>query len=268
MGRIANALRRMGGSGDENREPKKGSKVEGNKVSPEHRRLDFPKILFGEVSPLVFSYYGVFPTGIEEMKHACSTLLNLPDAVLMFTSAQPSEGKTLIAINLAITLAKYFSKRVLYIDSDMRAPHSSLSYLDLPERRLVGFSDVLGGDSEPFSAIVSTEVEGLFLMPRGKKVELDKVPPQKIKEVLGTVSPVFDFVFVDSSPVRIFSDARLLAGLVSAVVVVVRMNSTPRGSVKHAVQLLKDSKARKIYFILNGVRNYMPGSKPKGYYYY
>ncbi len=288
MGRITDALRKMeepednsqkeGDQGKSRRDSiafekdvfKKDSEekkiVDSAKVSGD---LNFPKILFGEVSPEVFVYYeDIFPEGVEEVKHICSSLLKLPERVFLFTSAQPSEGKTLLCINLGMALGKYFSKNVLYVDADLRAPDSSLSYLDLPERRLVGFSDVLNGEARIESAILSTEVDGLYLMPRGKRIALNKIAPDTVSNVFFYLKDKFDFVFVDVPPVRAFSDSVLMAQNVEGVIMVVRMNRTSRGSVKHAVQILKDSLSVPIYFVLNAVSDYIPGKKASLYSYY
>ena len=278
MGRISDALRKMDDHNEDRRQTNKSSVKTGDSAAQSSQAStrrereqvnyngDFPKVLFGEISPLIFVYYDVSQEAIEEMRHICSTLLSLPERLFMFTSAQPSEGKTIALINTSMALAKHFSQKVLYIDADMRAPESSLSYLDLPERKLNGFSDVLSGDVEPDEAVISTEIDGLFLMPRGKKIALDRVSSDFISSLLFKLKNRFDFVFVDAPPVRAFSDPRLIARGVEAVVVVVRMNNTPRGSVKHAVQLLRDSSSVPIYFILNAVHNYVPGRKTGAYY--
>lgn len=277
MGRISDALRKMENPDEGKRKIDDGSvKPEGSTTQSsqgptkqKERQADyenFPKILFGEVSPLIFVYYDIFQEGIEEMRHVCSTLLSLPERLFMFTSAHPSEGKTMTLLNISMVLAKHFSQRVLYIDADVRAPESSLSYLDLPERKLSGFTDVLCGDVESDTTIISTEIDGLFLMPRGKKITVDKVSSDSVANVLFALKNRFDFVFVDASPVRAFSDPRLIIRGVEAAVMVVRMNNTPRGSVKHAVQLLRDSSSVPIYFILNAIRDYIPGRKTGAYY--
>ncbi len=278
MGRITDALRRMGSPDDGEKgrhtRPKEGGRSEFTPPQPrlagdEKPHSKYPKVLFGDVSPEVFTYYEIFPQGIEELRHSASTISHLGKKDFLVTSAQAGEGKTLFSINLAITLARYFSAKVLYIDADMRAPHSSLFYLDLPERKLTGFSDVLLESLDPDEAIVSTEIAGLFLMPRGKRISLDKIDQSRIGEVFSLVRDRFDFVLVDSAPVRIFSEPRLLARLCSATILVVRMNHTPRGSVKHAVQLLKDSGCSDIYFALNGIFYYVPTMRrPDPYHYY
>ncbi len=227
----------------------------------------YPKVFFGKVSHKLFMYYQSSIALMEEMRHIASSIVGLDDTLFLVTSAQPGEGKTVVSLNLAMAISNSLDKNVLYIDADMRAVASSLSFLDLPERKLSGFTDVLFEDVDLKSAIVGTEVNGLFIMPRGKKRPLERIGYKKLKWLMDTVREQFDIVLIDTAPVRIFSDPRLLSGVVDAALLVVKMNATPRGSVKHAVQLLKDARAKRIYFILNAVMNYMPGKNVNSKYY-
>ncbi len=285
MGRITDALRKMSGGGDsggdKNRKKKKTDLVQeaSETISQENAsKLDtkaqvisgvsYPKILFGEVSPNIFSYYEIGPSMVEELRHIASSLDSGGAKVFLVTSASPGEGKTVFSLNQAIVISRYLGRKVLYLDADFRALKTSLTYLDLPESKLMGLADVLLNNEPIDSAIVATEVDGLYILPRGQKIPLSRISQDVMAKLFYELRDRFDFVFVDSSPVRMFSDARILAPFVDAAIVVTAMNRTPRGSVRHAVQLLKDSRCSKVFFVLNGIINYIPGRKGSGSYYY
>ncbi len=286
MGRITDALRKMSGGWDnEGERNKKGKNVSpiGQvsdstatkedfetmiKDQPGTSDFSYPKVLFGEVSPTIFSYYEIGPSMIEELRHIASSLENSGVKLFLITSASPGEGKTVFSLNQAIVISRYLGKRVLYVDGDFRAIKTSLTYLDLPESKLVGLGDILLNNSSIDSAIVATEVDGLYILPRGQRIPLSRISQDAMARLFYELRDRFDFIFVDSSPVRMFSDARILAPFVDAAIVVAAMNRTPRGSVRHAVQLLKDSKCSKVFFVLNGIINYIPGLKSNNSYYY
>ena len=171
---------------------------------------------------------------------------------LMVTSALPQEGKTVTAINLALTLAKEFSQTALLVDCDFRQQHvhQMLSY---PSDK--GLADYLLHDT-PFSdIIVWPGIEKLTIISGGKPIgassELLGSPGMRsLIEEMKSRYPE-RYVIFDSPPVLSCSDALALAPLVDSIVVVVRSDKTDRKQILKALELLPREKV--IGLVLNQV---------------
>jgi hypothetical protein len=118
---------------------------------------------------------------------------------VVVTSTGPSEGKTVVAANLAVALAQA-GQRVLLVDADMRKPrvHTVFGRVQGP-----GLSNVLVGNAKASEAVHTTTVPGLWLMPAGQ------LPPnpaellgsKRFKDLLASLVQHFDWVMIDSPPV-------------------------------------------------------------------
>ncbi len=274
MGRISDALKRMMKQKDKKNPLKIEDSIQ-QVCSAESQtltnvgNLSFPKVLFGDVDPNIFSYYGIADFLIEEYKHLIASISNTSAKLWLVTSSVSGEGKTVFSLNLSIIMARSLEdKSVLYVDADMRAPNSALRYLDLPETKLKGFSDILQGGANIEDAIVATEVKNLYIMPRGSSLDPALLSSKNLAPILDNLRSNFDLVFIDSSPIKNFVDSRLVAPCVDAVIIVVRMNKTPRGTIRYAVQILDDAGVKRKYFVLNGIMNYLPRATADRYYRY
>ena len=178
------------------------------------------------------------------------------------TSSSPKEGKTLVSINLAISLAQA-GKNVLLIDADMRKPrtHKVFRVASSP-----GLSNVLAG--EGVSGIEDairrqTNVENLSLMPSGP------IPPNpaeflgnpRMKEVVDSLSEQFDVIVIDSPPIVNVTDASVLCQYVKGVVMVVRSFATQRDMLRQGGDIITQVHGRILGVILNNV------DVPRGGYY-
>ena len=149
---------------------------------------------------------------------------------VLVTSAIPREGKTFVATNLAFTLARS-SPRVLLIDADLRLS-SVHQMLALPP--MAGLAELLDGRLEARAAIRRLDPSGVYYLPAGRSpanpVELLQTP--RTQELLTHTSSAFDWIVVDAPPVNLFADARHLANLADAVLLVVRVGVTRRDSMQ------------------------------------
>jgi capsular exopolysaccharide synthesis family protein len=189
--------------------------------------------------------------------------------VIAVTSAQPLEGKTTTACNLAIVLA-LGGARVLLVDADMRRPgvHKALHM-----QNGVGLSHLLVGQARVREAIQRTDDPNFYVMTAGR------TPPnpsellagermQRLVENLAT-GP-FDWVVIDTPPVLAVTDAVVISPLVSGVVFVLGAEMTRRRLAERAVQMLSVGKPRVIGAVLNRVnfdRNKYYYSRYYGYQY-
>src|SRR5947209_9433356 len=152
---------------------------------------------------------------------------------ILVTSALPKEGKSFTAANLAQVLVRQHGRRVLLIDADLRGPrlHEVLGTASSP-----GLAEYLNGQNDEFSIMQRGPLEGLFLIPSGRRPEdpAELVANGRLKFLLQRVEPLFDWIIIDSPPAVPVSDAGILAKSCDGVLIVVRSNQTPFDMARHA----------------------------------
>lgn len=172
---------------------------------------------------------------------------------ILFTSSAPGEGKTTTVLNLAITTAQTGAK-VLLVDADLRRPRIH-RYMDLHLRG--GVSNVLGGFAEPSEVIKKTDYENLDVVTAGP------IPPNPsellVSENMGRfmdeLSENYDYIFIDTPPVDLVTDAAIISKFVDGVILVTRQNVTTTVIIDRAIEALEFVNANLIGFILNDVRS-------------
>jgi len=176
---------------------------------------------------------------------------NQPPRTLLVSSPRPSEGKTTVSVNLAISLAQ-LNQRVLLIDCDMRRP-SIRKALDLANG--MGLVSYLTGQKDWRAAVMPSGVENLDALVCGP------VPPNpaellssdRMRAVIEEARGEYRFVIVDSPPLLNVSDARILATLVDGVILVVKGGVTPRELAQRAQSYAEDVGANLIGVVLNNL---------------
>ena len=178
--------------------------------------------------------------------------------VLAFTSAQPADGKTTVAANLAILIA-FDGGPVLLIDGDLRRPR--LHRVFGIDRRL-GLSDVLDGNATVDEVIKPTDYSNLAVMPAGSWVPnpAELLGRKGFAELLGKASSDYT-VIVDCPPSLSVADASLIGKAAGGVVLVARSDVTPEPALASAVQNLRQLGVPLVGLVLNG------DSASPGYYY-
>jgi protein-tyrosine kinase len=167
-------------------------------------------------------------SGQEEFRLLCHRLERVreqrPLSKILVTSAIPKEGKTLVAINLAATLARR-SSSVLLVDADMRHPsvHRALGL-----RLRSGLADFIEGRSDVSAVFQRLEPLGFCYIASGhpstNPAELLQKP--KLREFVGLATAEFEWIVFDSPPLNLFADAHCLSTLVDGVLLVVREGLT------------------------------------------
>jgi capsular exopolysaccharide synthesis family protein len=161
--------------------------------------------------------------------------------VLVVSSAEAMEGKTTVLSNLGIVLAQT-NRRVLLVDADLRKPRLH-EVFDLPNTG--GLTDCLRapGATALEALMQPTRVDGLWLMPSGPTGDgvAQLLYSANLNTLLRRLRREFDLVLVDSAPMALFPDGRLLGRLSDGVVLVMRANRA-RTDVLNALrsQLLQD----------------------------
>ena len=144
---------------------------------------------------------------------------------VLITSGVAAEGKTFVASNLAQSIIQQPELRVLLIDADLR---SSRLHLMFGAPNCPGLSDYLRGESDEYVVIQKGLNENLFLIPGGSLVSnpSELLLSERMKELLRLVTPVFDWIIMDSPPALPVHDASILADIVDGVLFVIRAGST------------------------------------------
>jgi capsular exopolysaccharide synthesis family protein len=187
-----------------------------------------------------------------QQRHALSKLL--------VTSAVPGDGKTLISINLAITLAVH-QRRTLVIDGDLRKPSVTAVLKINNDKGLIDWWK----RREPVTMnMVRAKQIPLWVLPAGRGIDKPAtlLESSEFAELLDQLSSRFDWVIIDSPPLVPFADAATLATLSDAVVLVTRRACTPANILRDAVKSLDTKK------IIANVLNDSPVTDHKYYQYY
>lgn len=184
---------------------------------------------------------------------------------VLISSAGPSEGKTLVAINLANSLAQA-GRRVLLVDADMRRP-SVHKYLHVDNS--FGFSNYLKRDLELGRVIQQNSIENLRVIPSGP---LPSNPSELLDAInmevfCAELKDEFDWVIFDASPVSV-SDAVILGKLVDGVIQVVHSGKYHRNMVNQARQTLEENEINLIGAVLNNISMQESGYSYYSSYYY
>lgn len=154
--------------------------------------------------------------------------------VVMVTSALVGEGKTLTAANLALTLSESYKKRVLLIDADLRRPWMHEMFR-LPN--ITGLNDGIRADTERKVPLMRvTDHLSVLTAGRPDPDPMSVLSSDRMRRVVEDASAAFDWVIIDTPPVALLSDARVLASLVDTVVLVVRAGATPLSAIKAATE--------------------------------
>ncbi len=180
------------------------------------------------------------------------------------TSPLKHDGKTMVAVNLAVALAAGGEERVLLIDGDLRDPtvHKFFGVLRYP-----GLADYLSAKRRGSVAnyVSPTSVPGLQIMPAGNVSELapELLAKDRLTRLLEEVASTYPEcqVIIDSPPVLATSDPLVLAREVGGVIMVIRAGKTHREYLKKAVDILNSPKLMGV--VLNGAEF---GSASKYYY--
>ncbi len=174
--------------------------------------------------------------------------------VIGITSAQPSEGKSTVSVNLAYSLAE-LGKSVLLIDGDMRRPslHDKLSFRQTP-----GLSELLTKEDNVGSAVVRYEntVDNVsFNVITGGSIPgnpSELLNSKRFNALIQALSSAYDFVIMDLPPINAVIDAVNASQLTDGMIVVLREGNCPRAVLADCMDQLAYARANVLGFVVNG----------------
>ena len=205
--------------------------------------------------------------GTEEFRTLRSRLYQIrekqPLQTVLVASALPAEGKTFVSLNLARAIAQQRGRSVLVIDGDLRLSriHQMLGASLTP-----GLTEYLQGQVDALAILQRGPQDNLFLIPGGKPSAnpIELVGTGRLKKLFDQMTPIFDWIVLDSPPSVPVSDASLLAPMCDGVLLVVQSGSTPFDMAQKARHEFQDK------HLLGVVLNRVPQGMayPTQYYYY
>ncbi len=199
---------------------------------------------------------GGVPANFSEAFRAFRTAVLFSSAdegvrTLVVTSTGPSEGKSTVAGNLAISLAQA-GQRVILIDADMRRPklHQLFGLRQEP-----GLSNVIVGTAKPGEAVKKTSTAGLWILTAGHTPPnpAELLGSQRFHGLMTSLKGHFDWIIVDTPPVMAVTDAALVAHHASGAVFVVGAEMTSRHAAKRAIDQLDQVGVKFVGAVLNRV---------------
>lgn len=168
---------------------------------------------------------------------------------IMITSALAGEGKSLIAANLAISVAQGIREHVLLVDCDIRIPGQHLLFRVSGEK---GLSDYLARNVPLNDLLAKTAIDKLTLLPGGIPPEnpAELLSSEKMGHFIDEVKNRYDdrFIIFDATPAEITAEVSVLAKRVDGILLVVKRGHTERDLIKRVVEGLDRNKIVGVVF--------------------
>ena len=207
---------------------------------------------------------------IAESYRALRTALLLtraeqPPRVVLFMSGSPGEGKSTTCLNTAAAFALQ-GDRVLYLDADLRRAQAH-RFFNCSNG--AGLSNCLAsGLAFPEALKSYSGIQTLFLLPAGPHPPnpSELLGSKRFVELLAELRTHFDYIFIDSPPVLLVTDAQLISPLVDGFVLVLRSNKTSRRFLDRCLSLMRAAKAPALGIVMNAVNLRRAGYSGYGYY--
>ena len=243
--------------------------------------VDLEKIVQHPWEPVLASLPMLSDRGaaVEQFRSLRSHIFQLrfetPLKTILISSGIPGEGKSFVAANLALSMARNGVKNILLIDGDLRRGtlHSLLGAPNAP-----GLTDYLAGNAslmsvmqrslmpEPAKPGLGQGISNITFIPAGVCGDSSSefVSNHRMENLITTLSPYFDWILVDSPPVLAVTDAVELARAADAVLLVARSGDTPFEAAQRAQTAFGNS--RILGFVLNAVKKAPSNQSYSNYY--
>jgi len=193
----------------------------------------------------------------------------VPDAeskTILITSPEPGDGKSTLASNLAIAMAKS-GQRVALVDADFRRPSLHRVFEVSHD---VGLSALVAGRVTLEEAMHHTGIDGLDFLPAGflPANPSEILNSQAFVAVMEKIKQLYDHVVVDAPPVMPVSDSRILGAMCDVTLLVLRAEKSTRKGSQHALEGLLSVGARVLGVVVNDVHRSRHRGYTYGYYGY
>jgi len=166
---------------------------------------------------------------------------NRPLKKLLITSSIPQEGKSMVASNLACTLARRQQQKILLLEGDLRRPALSQMF---GLGKLPGLCDWLQGEPGPMRNIYRLEGPGCWFLPAGSspKNPLELMQSGRLAALMDQLGGWFDWIVIDSPPVLPLGDASIWMRQADGVLLVTRQGATKKQELQRGLEAIEQSK--------------------------
>lgn len=220
------------------------------------------KTVDSKIDPRIVSFYEPKSAVSEQYRTLRTNILSLdsktPIKAITVSSSVNGEGKTITAINLAISMAYDLNKKsILLVDADMRRARLS-KYLGFSAES--GLSDLIANGSNLDDVLIDIGIDNLTILSAGKIPHnpAELLSSLKFRNLVTLARQRYDYVIFDSPPIIPVTDAGLLGAQTDGVIMVIKANKTPKGVVRHASGLLKQAQAKMLGYILTNIQYHIP----------
>jgi capsular exopolysaccharide synthesis family protein len=213
-----------------------------------------PRIVsFYEPDSPVAEQYRILRTNMQSLKS------EKPIKAITITSASLSEGKTITAINLAISIARDLSKKdILLVDADLRRSRIC-KYLGVNAD--LGLTDLIANGAALDDALINIGVNNLTILPAGTGSfnPAEILSSSKMKNLIALLKSKYDYIIFDAPPVVPVTDAGLLGAQTDGVIMVIKAGHTQKGVVSYSEGLLRQAQAKLLGYVLTNIQYHIPG---------
>jgi len=209
---------------------------------PEAAETVDPDLYRNEKLPVLFSAYSF---ASEQFRLLAARLQQLQNAraarSVLLTSSAEGDGKSLLALNLGMSLAQGGRQRVLLLDGNLRKAALS-AMLTISSRP--GLKDWYRANGSVLDFMCRISGHNVWAMPAGDaQVDpLELLKSARMPELLQTLSSAFDWVLIDSPPLLPLADAEVLSRVCDATIMVVRPNTSTKNTLRQALERVAPTK--------------------------
>jgi capsular exopolysaccharide synthesis family protein len=160
---------------------------------------------------------------------------------VLITSTIPQEGKSMVAANLACTLARRNQQRTLLLEGDLRRPALAKMF---GLSKVPGISEWLQGELGPMTSIYHLEGAGLWLLPAGNipRNPLELMQSGRLSVLMDQLTTWFDWIVIDSPPVLPLADTSVWMRLADGILLVARQGTTEKEQLRRGLETIESAK--------------------------
>jgi capsular exopolysaccharide synthesis family protein len=180
---------------------------------------------------------------------------------VLITSTIPQEGKTMVAANLACTLARRKEYKTLLLEGDLRRPALAQMF---GLSKIPGMCEWLQGERGPMTSIYHLEGAGLWLLPAGSSPRnpLELMQSGRLSALMDQLTSWFDWIVIDSPPMLPLADTSVWMRLADGILLVTRQGTTQKEQLQRGLEAIEPAK------LLGALLNCSATSSHNGYYYH